>query len=588
MPGARNGGVRRPGRVGGDVTVAGQSRAGSAAVQGVLELQRLAGNAAVAHVVGSERRLMRAPSKRTPPGGRRVIYIDADVLGQINRGNEAAATRLRELTKTQTVRMSAYNYKEAVGQGRDLMHRKANELLVEDLGIHVDPPLTQAERVDRSIGAFHGKPARGAETVIQMKDIPTVAGVPKDAELWTFDRTIRKEPRRVEKAFGTRIAEETTTIAPVAGEVDYGEGRRLLQLDPVVIDEDGKLVRRGRQGMVVKANVKTSVPSGTIVKGEFDAKSPGKGSGGGSPPKGGGGTAATTDVSAGGGSKADEAVLKSEGELMKTEGKLVRTAARVGAIAEALLPGPLDALMLMVEYAGAYADAQDAIRRRNFRAGFRLGLAAALVGLESGWLRENLARKYVEEDRVISEVVGATGLAEKEFNKGLGAGHPIGAVFSQDQKNALTQAGFAALAAEGYRVSRDTDLFTIDTVARLARVLQPQVEQVFAELETFVYPIGESTHRALTAVMQDVPHVSTTHVKIRAAWINISPGVKKLALITDTTISHDSTVLTDDQKREWIPDRMIAVALKRTERAYGKIDTIDGPMMRYYPPQAGH
>lgn len=76
---------------------------------------------------------------------------------------------------------------------------------------------------------------------------------------------------------------------------------------------------------------------------------------------------------------------------------MVRTIYKIGAIAGALLPGPLDALMLMVECAEAWAEAKETVLRRSFRRGFELGLARALAyscdecGIFAGieWTRPN-------------------------------------------------------------------------------------------------------------------------------------------------------------------------------------------------------
>lgn len=553
--------VGREGRSPGPAARVPQRLVTGAAEQGVLQLQRMAGNAAVVQI-------MRTPKARGTPKPMRIVYIDADVLGQINRGNKEAAKKLRELTRTGGVRMSAWNYAEATARGKDLMHRKANAMLVEDLDIAVDEPLTQAERVERSTGAFHDKPKRGGETLVQMKDIPTASNVPPGGELWSFDRTFRKDPKRIEKAFDIKVAPESRTIALVKGDTDYAVARELLGLEPVVIDEDGKLVRRGRQGLVVKGKVKTQVPSGEIVSGEIGGGPKRTGGGG-----GGGGSTATKV-----GSKAEEALVKTEGTLIKAEGKFVRGAAKVGQLADMLLPGPLDAIMLMADYAGAYEEARDAIRRRNFRGAFKLGLATALVGLERPWMRENFARKFVNKD-VITQVLGAVGIAEKEFNKGLEAGLSIGETFPQAQKDVLVQAGFDALVAEGHRIASEAEIFTLETVARLARVLKRDVEAVLDELERYVYPIGTRAHRAQTAVVQDVPVVQTTTEKVRAVWMNMEPGRRKLALITDTSSSIPGTALGESRRLDWVPERIVPLALERTKRKFGKVESLDSPHM---------
>jgi hypothetical protein len=86
--------------------------------------------------------------------------------------------------------------------------------------------------------------------------------------------------------------------------------------------------------------------------------------------------------------------------------------AKFGSFAfHALLPGPLDALALMAQIAGSYAEAHDAIRDRHTRSGFAIGLSASLLGRA---VQEHLARRIVIDREVQTQILSAVGMAKKK------------------------------------------------------------------------------------------------------------------------------------------------------------------------------
>jgi hypothetical protein len=439
----------------------------------ILSLQRSAGNAA------TSRLLMRAPTPRvTPRRTKRLVYVDGSVLDQVNRGNTAMAQKLRELSGTATLRMTGYNYAEMTGKG-DPALRKANQLLIEDLGIGVDKQLTMAQRTKRGMEAWGDKPRVPKAALIQPKDVPMVAGVPKGAELWTVDKTIRSNPARVEEAFNIRIAPETTSIPPNAtARPSYAEGRRLLNLDTVVIDAQGKLVERGTQGSVIRGAVKTDVPSGTIVSGEIGGRpAPGpSGAGGG----GGGGGASPS------GAKAATEGTEAAAESAASPKLSKRLAAKLGAeLVEGLVPGPLDALELMYDFAGSYKEAWDRIKADNLTTGFAIGLAAYLIVPRWEWALYH-ARTVVSRD-VVTQVLGAVGIAENAYNEGLVRGFVYGEKHSPAEAQKLRQKVFDALVKAGRMPGRyegdDVYTFGRDDVYAFAVALMPTAVAVLKEAE---------------------------------------------------------------------------------------------------------
>jgi hypothetical protein len=170
---------------------------------------------------------------------------------------------------------------------------------------------------------------------------------------------------------------------------------------------------------------------------------------------------------------ATKALVKAEETAIKAETKLgSRVATGAGRLGlSMLLPGPEDAIMLMVDFAGSYQEAWDIIEQRNTRSGIAMGIASGMMGLDWGWVQENLWRRFATRS-VEAEVIGAVGKAERSYNDGLVRGHKYGAGHPRGMKNRILAEAFGMLAQEGYQTS-EAGLFTIDTVARVARVLMP-------------------------------------------------------------------------------------------------------------------
>ena len=164
--------------------------------------------------------------------------------------------------------------------------------------------------------------------------------------------------------------------------------------------------------------------------------------------------------------KAEQAAIKAETKLGS---RLARGAGRFGL--GALLPGPQDAIMLMADFAGSYQEAWDIIEQSNTRRGIAMGISAGMIGLDWGWVQGNLWRRFATPD-VATQVIAAVGKAERSYNDGLVRGHKYGAGHPRGMKNQILGEAFTILAQEGYMTDEE-GLFTIDTVARVARVLMP-------------------------------------------------------------------------------------------------------------------
>jgi len=186
------------------------------------------------------------------------------------------------------------------------------------------------------------------------------------------------------------------------------------------------------------------------------------GSGGGPHPGGGGGPHVN-----GGGAIGSEVEAGTE---------IAKNGARIGGLIEGFLPNPLDALILLFNYYGSYAEAKDRIKETRTRAGFATGLAAGILGLTSEEVNDKLFYHDSVSD-VATHILSAEGLAEVSFNQGLSRGFAYSKKLTAAQRNALTKESFTALATAGFRTN---DLFSANTVYTVAATLVPVVNDVFA------------------------------------------------------------------------------------------------------------
>jgi predicted nucleic acid-binding protein len=180
-----------------------------------------------------------------PPGGdRRRVVLDANVIEQINRGNDAAATRLRELVATADVYISQRAHVESVVDPKIPRTEVAKRLVLDELGIGVAPPGSLAERTvvyERNITV-----ARSGYGPLEPKDVLTAAQARAiNAEVWSFDKSYRKNFVSIERNIGVRVAPESHGIPLARGAEDYRVGRRLLGLAPVDISLSGVVTRPG-------------------------------------------------------------------------------------------------------------------------------------------------------------------------------------------------------------------------------------------------------------------------------------------------------------------------------------------------------
>jgi len=184
---------------------------------------------------------------------------------------------------------------------------------------------------------------------------------------------------------------------------------------------------------------------------------------------------------------ASTVVAEEAGSLLKVSGRTASAIGKIGSaagwVADFLMPGPQDAIMLMVQFAMTYAEAQEAARAEGMRTGFGHGLAAGLLRLSRSWIRENLAPKVISRS-VASEVAATTGYREKGVVQGLVAGISFAERLNADQRKAMLKEGTRAMRAKGDDMTlraRWERGYTAYDIIDLSVALAPRIDEILEE-----------------------------------------------------------------------------------------------------------
>jgi hypothetical protein len=194
----------------------------------------------------------------------------------------------------------------------------------------------------------------------------------------------------------------------------------------------------------------------------------------GTPPGGSGG--ATSKVV----TQAEEALVESGAQAGEKLG--MRALKGFGRfLLEVGIPGPDDAIMMLGDFAGSYAEAWKAMEKRGLQRGFAAGFAAQLLRFDPDWVRERLAYRFANRS-MATNLVGGRGKEERKFNEGLARGYFYGQRHSAQQAATVREGAFAALARSGRSIGTSSG-FDVDDVWRVASVLVPTANAVIAEAE---------------------------------------------------------------------------------------------------------
>jgi len=194
-------------------------------------------SAYTSHVGILNRQTTPPPTDPTSPVSRRIVYIDASVFDQINRGNQAAANALRNMRSSGVdIRITEWTSREMLQQPELPRTATANRLLIQNLGIQTDPLVPFQRRVDL---ALPNQTRSG--TVLSPQDAQVAMGARAGGgEIWSFDRAFRNDPQNIRNTFGVTVATESALpINQQPRAADYRVGRQLLGLQPVEISVSG-------------------------------------------------------------------------------------------------------------------------------------------------------------------------------------------------------------------------------------------------------------------------------------------------------------------------------------------------------------
>jgi hypothetical protein len=114
----------------------------------------------------------------------------------------------------------------------------------------------------------------------------------------------------------------------------------------------------------------------------------------------------------------------------------IGTGARIGSLIEGLVPTPLDALMLYVNFFASIAEKKEQIKSERFAFGFAEGLAASLAKQSASWVKDKVMIE-VAESSIGEKVAGFEGVKENALNKGIAAGFKFGATLTPEQAKAF-------------------------------------------------------------------------------------------------------------------------------------------------------
>jgi hypothetical protein len=134
-----------------------------------------------------------------------------------------------------------------------------------------------------------------------------------------------------------------------------------------------------------------------------------------------------------------------------------------------------DAIFLEFNYFASYAEAHDIIRERNTEKGFAVGMAASLMGSPA----KDFGLNAIDRG-VVTQVLGAEGIAEKSHNKGVYDGYKYAQSLTTEERNKLREGAFKDLSAKGYHTV-NTNSFDKTDVIYAAGAMLPGVQKLFSE-----------------------------------------------------------------------------------------------------------
>ena len=176
----------------------------------------------------------------------RTLILDANVVDQINRGNQDAANTLKSMSRNgDTIYISRQAYDELVTKPAIPRTAAANKEFLKDANIQIAPAGALAARVD----VYSGNQTKTG-TVLSEEDALVAAQAKAiNAEIWSFDRAFRNNAGAV-RNMGVKVAPECTQVPLVSTQTpaDFRVGRRLMSMAPIEVGLNGQVTRPGPRG----------------------------------------------------------------------------------------------------------------------------------------------------------------------------------------------------------------------------------------------------------------------------------------------------------------------------------------------------
>ncbi len=175
----------------------------------------------------------------------RTIILDANVIDQLNRGNEGAANSVREMRRAgDTLYVSQQAYNELAVNPMIPRTAAANRELLGELNIRIAPPGDVATRTQ----VYAGNQTANGVLLSEADVLVAAQARATNAEVWSFDRAYRNNGNAIRQRLGVRVAPESTSVPMVQGQADYRTARRLMGLPPLEIGLNGQVTRTAQAG----------------------------------------------------------------------------------------------------------------------------------------------------------------------------------------------------------------------------------------------------------------------------------------------------------------------------------------------------
>ncbi|HLK27341.1 MAG TPA: DUF4157 domain-containing protein [Puia sp.] len=178
-----------------------------------------------------ERLIQTAPSASPPTSN--IIYIDVNILDQINRGNVDVASQLRLFQNSGFVlKINPYTYQEAIKPPSEQPELgQALQLMIKEMNIQIGPDPSQETRIDTAMlhkGNIDFKNYKDTQIIVSAKL--------ENAQIWSMDRRFRNGSKEIENVYKVTVNPASYDIEKVDdSKPDYRVGRILLNLPPVQI-----------------------------------------------------------------------------------------------------------------------------------------------------------------------------------------------------------------------------------------------------------------------------------------------------------------------------------------------------------------